>query len=132
MGHAGPTPESVGTGSMEPLEPRLLLANSAWAYPSVDGTHLIYKPTPLGDHVIDYSRVGYRSGTEPIPDIPAVVKLSPGKGDDTQRIQQAINAVAALPLDESTGFRGAVYLRAGRYHIEGRLEINASGIVLRG
>src|SRR5688572_12200160 len=132
MGQPRATPGSVDCGRMEPLEPRLLLANSAWAYPSVDQTHLLYKPTPMGDRIIDFSRVGYRDGRVPIPDVPVMVTVDPGEGDDRARIQAAIDAVSAMPKDPKTGFRGAVQLTAGTYEIDGSLTITTTGVVLRG
>src|SRR5438876_400780 len=54
--------------AVETLERRQLLANSIYAYPGADG-HFLYKPLPLGDHVQDYSTVGYRGGTAPIPTV---------------------------------------------------------------
>ncbi|MGD9633991.1 MAG: DUF6298 domain-containing protein, partial [Pirellulales bacterium] len=61
----------------------------------------------------------------------AVVRVAPGEGDDTARIQAAIDEVASRQLDEN-GFRGAVELAAGEFHVAGQLRIAASGIVLRG
>lgn len=47
-------------------------------------------------------------------------------------IQAAIDAVAALPLDEN-GFRGAILLQAGQYDVSWPgLEVLESGIVIRG
>ena len=39
--------------------------------------------------------------------------------------------VASLPV-QNNGFRGAVQLEKGTYHVHGRLVIKASGVVLRG
>ena len=52
-------------------------------------------------------------------------------GDNTANIQAAIDKVSALPLDK-TGFRGTVLLRAGYYKMATPVQIQASGIVLRG
>mgnify|MGYP000317331694 CR=1 FL=1 len=52
-------------------------------------------------------------------------------GDNTSRIQRAIDYVASLVPDAS-GFRGAVLLDQGEFSLSGSLRINASGIVLRG
>src|SRR4030095_6193143 len=79
----------------------------------------------------DFSNCGYRGGGVPIPDVPANVTLAPGNGNDTQRIQSALDQIAKLPIEPS-GFRGAVLLKRGRYRIEGALAIKASGVVLRG
>src|SRR5262249_18807430 len=52
-------------------------------------------------------------------------------GDDTSRIQQALDQVAQL-TPNAQGIRGAVLLTAGTYRIGGTLNIKASGVVLRG
>src|SRR6478752_3184284 len=98
---------------LQALESRRLFANSIYAFPGADG-HMLYQPQPLGDHIQDYSTAGYMGGTVPIPDVPIKATVSPIAGDDAANIQNAINAVAALPLD-ANGFRGAVYLNPGTY-----------------
>jgi autotransporter-associated beta strand protein len=103
---------------------------SAWAFPGTSG-RILRQPDALGNRVLDYANVGYRSGTAPIPDVPVKVTIAPVAGDDGTSIQAAINAVKALPLD-SNGFRGAVLLSAGEYQISNSITINASGVVLRG
>ncbi|PRP82251.1 hypothetical protein PROFUN_06263 [Planoprotostelium fungivorum] len=93
---------------------------------------LAYTKNSQGDRIMDYSSVGYRGG-QALPDpsvIPTKVTLNPSGGDDTATIQAALNKVAALPLD-SNGFRGAVYLRPGTFHIS-TLTLSASGVILRG
>ena len=118
------------------LEDRTLLAQSVWAFPGADG-HLVYTTTAAGDRLPDFSMVGYQSGLVPLPDTPGGVPvtvqadLSPTPGDQTARIQAAIDQVSALPLD-ANGYRGAVLLRAGEYPIEGQLLITTSGVVLEG
>jgi len=67
-----------------------------------------------------------------IPDVDVVEILLPeASGDDTHRIQAAINHVAALPPDED-GFRGTLLLKRGTYRIGKSIHIRSSGIVLRG
>lgn len=111
---------------------------------------LVYTPDERGNQIPDFSRCGYMGGGVKIPDVPVKLTLEPRpgmvkelaafsrdevmtgfEGDDTERIQQAIDKVSAMPLDEN-GFRGAVLLKRGVYVIEGALSINASGVVLRG
>ena len=121
---------AVARAVLETLEGRTLFAQSVWAYPGLDGK-LLYKPLPLGDKIQDFTNVGYKAGLETIPDVPVKVTVSPVAGDDQVNIQNAINAVAAMPLDPN-GFRGAVLLNPGTYEIPGTLVINTSGIVLRG
>lgn len=105
---------------------------SQWIKTGVTG-RLIYVPDAEGDHILDFSNVGYRaSGSSLIPsNVPTSVTLSPIAGDDTSSIQAAIDQVSALPLGPD-GYRGAVLLQAGTYDIDSQLEIRASGVVLRG
>lgn len=81
--------------------------------------------------VPDYSRAGYMGGGVEIPFVPAAITLSPSGGDDTVAIQNAINDVSALPLG-ADGFRGAVVLSAGEYTVSSTLNLNTSGVVIRG
>jgi len=78
----------------------------------------------------DFSYAGYRGGGVAIPTAPVVQTLSPSGGDDTPAIQAAIDYAESLPLD-GNGFRGAVFLTAGRYNVD-QLYIEESGVVLRG
>jgi hypothetical protein len=92
---------------------------------------LEYSKDAKGNRLPDFSHVGYHSGEEAIPRIPVRKTLEPGQGDDTQRIQDALDELGKLPLDE-TGFRGALLLKRGIYHVDGSLRISHSGTVLRG
>ena len=132
---------SVAREGWEPLlELRLLLLSlscasaatnlSTWVISGRDGRTL-RQPDALGNRLLDYSSVGYRSGIAPLPDVLVKVTIAPVAGDDGARIQAAINQVKALPL-ATNGFRGAVLLTAGEYQISNSITINASGIVLRG
>jgi hypothetical protein len=105
-------------------------AESVWAYPSYT-QRMIYKPDAQGDRISDYSIVGYRQSKASIPNVPVAATVFAGDGDDTARVQAAIDQVAAMPLGPD-GFRGAVLLKSGLYDIAGQIAINASGIVLRG
>ena len=96
-----------------------------------DDGRLQYVPDFLGNRIPDFSHAGYGGGGRPIPDIPVKQIVEPGEGDDTARIQAAVDAVAALPADEN-GFRGAVLLKKGTYEVSGVIAIRASGVVLRG
>lgn len=99
---------------------------------------ITYQPTPKGDRIPDFSTVGYNYGNSPLPDapggyqVPVVVTLSPGTGDQTDRIQTALDYIASRPL--VNGFRGALLLKAGRWEIHSvnRITIRASGVVIRG
>ena len=66
-----------------------------------------------------------------IPEVPVKAVVSWMPGDNTARIQQAIDYVSSLEPD-AQGFRGAVLLEKGCYEIAGGLTISASGVVLRG
>ncbi len=92
---------------------------------------LIYVPDAEGDRVPDFSDVGYQGGKQPIPTVASVITLQPVAGDNTAHIQNAINQVSAMPIG-ADGFRGAVLLEAGDYDIAGQIQINTSGVVLRG
>lgn len=95
-------------------------------------------PLPNGDRIPDFSTVGFNHGNTPLPDepggyaVPVLVTLNPGVGDQSDRIQAAIDWLAARPL--INGFRGALLLKAGRWEIHSvnRLRVSASGIVIRG
>ena len=95
-----------------------------------DGGVLVYVSDAEGNRVPDFSHAGYRGGGVDLPHIPTVLTLAPAEGDDTERIQAAIDEVSARAPDGS-GFRGAVELEPGIYDVE-RVDIRASGVVLRG
>lgn len=92
---------------------------------------LEYRAGEKGDRVPDFSHCGYMGQNKPVPDVPVGIVVSPIAGDNTQRIQAAIDYVASLEADEN-GIRGAVLLLKGRYEIYGGLKMSASGVVLRG
>lgn len=93
---------------------------------------LVYSNDDLGNHIADFSYAGFQGGGVALP-TNALVKtnLSAVVGDNTSRIQGAINAVSSVSPD-STGFRGVVLLNPGTYEIDGTLSISQSGVVLRG
>lgn len=103
---------------------------SEWIYRGDDGK-LVYKTTPTGDRIMDFSHAGYMGGGVALPVVPVkrVVKPS-GTNDDTQLIQNAIDEVAAMPL--KNGFRGTVELAPGTFTCAGPIILSESGIVLRG
>src|ERR1043165_548677 len=85
--------------------------SSQWAYPWPDGK-LIYKTTPAGDRIMDFSYAGYMRGGVALPDVPMKVTVKPTGGeDDTNAIQSAIDQIAKMPVEN--GFRGAVLLEPG-------------------
>ncbi|KAF8954134.1 hypothetical protein BGZ46_003011, partial [Entomortierella lignicola] len=96
-------------------------------------------PDANNNTIPDFSRVGYREGHVMIPMVPVQMIVEPSMDpcvDDTARIQSAIDAVAALPLepigDHGARVRGAVLLKAGVYRVAGALIVNATGVILRG
>ena len=95
-----------------------------------DGS-LKYTPDPQGNTIPVFSAVGYGGNKAAIPVVPTVKAIGPVQGDNTAHIQQALNEIAALPLDVH-GFRGALLLKKGTYPIAGTVRIAASGVVLRG
>jgi hypothetical protein len=93
---------------------------------------LKYTPTENGDQIPDFSYCGYQGGGVSLPDIRTRVTLSPRKsGDDTLRIQEALDKVGKKSLDRKN-MRGAVLLKAGIYRVSKTLRITHSGVVLRG
>ncbi len=105
-------------------------AQSEWVYPGTDGK-LVYKTTPLGDRIMDFSYAGYMGGGVALPDVPVKQTVKPsGDHDDTALIQKAIDQVSALALQN--GFRGTVLLESGSYNCAGTITISADGVVLRG
>jgi hypothetical protein len=103
---------------------------SAWVHAGPGGK-LVYKTTPAGDRIVDFSHAGYMGGGVAIPALPVKRTVKPsGSGDDAAAIQAAIDEVSALPLQGA--FRGAVLLAPGEYTCPRPLSISASGVVLRG
>ncbi|KAF9364085.1 hypothetical protein BGX34_002538 [Mortierella sp. NVP85] len=108
-----------------------------------DDINALKFPDACNNTIPDFSRVGYREGHVRIPMVPVKEVLHPSSSDlcldpdhDRKRIQEAIDRVAALPLqpmgNDGASVRGAVLLKAGNYYVKGALIINASGVVLRG
>jgi hypothetical protein len=92
---------------------------------------LRYDANERGDRVPDFSTCGYANGDRSIPAVPVRVVVSPVSGDETARIQRALDYVGTLPAD-TNGIRGVVLLLKGRHELYGGLQITNSGIVLRG
>nr|MDE6556464.1 glycoside hydrolase family 55 protein [Duncaniella sp.] len=90
-----------------------------------------YTVDSLGNRMLDYSTCGYRSSEAPIPDVAVAVYVAYKPGDNSERIQRAIDYVSSLPIS-SNGERGAVLLGPGEFEISSSLRISASGVVLRG
>lgn len=112
------------------------VSNGEWIYPSPSG-NLLYQLDERGQRIADFSNCGYRGGTEPLPNVTALIPqarwvyVNPGAGDDTALIQAAINSVQAFTPD-ANGWRGVVFLNAGEYQLSTTINLTASGIVLKG
>ena len=104
--------------------------SSQWVFEGANGT-LQYQVDAEGDRIPDFSTCGYRGGTERIPAATVQATVNPGPGDDSARIQAAIDQVSALPIG-ADGLRGAVLLTRGNYETSQTLRIQADGVVLRG
>jgi len=104
----------------------------------LDGDSLTYVPFSMEGQtnevniIPDFSHAGYMGGGVPLPtEIAIQVTVTPEEGDDSKRIQEAIDQVEALEPDQN-GFRGVVLVKAGHYSLENLLTIRESGVVLRG
>ncbi|KAK3847747.1 MAG: hypothetical protein J3R72DRAFT_485395 [Linnemannia gamsii] len=101
-----------------------------------------------GDRIIDFSMVGWNEGNtdlpDPLKDVPVVERLSPrpgadkdsDDGDDTERIQRALDHVAqqakANVKGDSVVPTGALVLERGVYRISKPLKIRDGGVLFRG
>lgn len=83
------------------------------------------------NRILDFSYCGYHSSERPVPEVKNVLFVSWKEGNQSSRIQKAINYVASLKPDKN-GFRGAVLLDKGVFELNESLRINVSGVVLRG
>jgi hypothetical protein len=104
-------------------------AKSQWVYTGSNGK-LAYKTLPQGDRIMDFSYAGYMGGGVALPSPPVKITLDAMSGDNSNAIQSAIDQVAKMPV--VNGFRGAVLLNKGTFDCERAININASGVVLRG
>lgn len=102
---------------------------------SDDGS-LTYVRDADGFVLPDFSQAGYKNG-EPIPvvDLPdrteTISPLPDASADNTAHIQAAINKVGAYTPD-GNGIRGVVLLKAGRYNVDGTINMTYPGVILRG
>ena len=98
-----------------------------WVFSLVGVVQGLAQPFPF-----DYSYVGYKQSEQPIPDAEVAVFVKWQPGDQSTRIQKAIDYVAAQKINPKTGLRGAVLLDKGTFELSASLHIQASGVVLRG
>jgi hypothetical protein len=93
---------------------------------------LQYTPyTTKGDIIPDFSFSGYKGGGIPFPNSNNIIKIKPVGGDNTQHIQNAIDQLEETPPDKN-GLRGVILMGAGKWPIAGTIQIQHSGIILRG
>ncbi len=104
-------------------------AASEWVRLGPDGK-LVYKTTPAGDRIMDFSYAGYMGGGVALPEVAVKITVRPVEGDNTAAIQEAIDKISAMSLEK--GFRGAVLLAPGEYTCSGTISVRTPGIVLRG
>ncbi len=102
-----------------------------FVFPSDESQGLIYDQDAVGNRIPDFSFCGYAAGQRRWPQATVRVTVDPGPGDQTQRIQSAIDYVSQLPMG-ADGLRGAVQLMPGTFAVNGQLKIQSSGVVLRG
>jgi hypothetical protein len=107
-----------------------LLGITALSFLLVPITTLHAQTAPKNPVPIDFSYSGYGAGAS-IPAVPAVLRVAPSGGDDTDLLQQALDRISAMP-QKADGFRGALLLAPGRFHVQGQLHLRVSGVVLRG
>jgi hypothetical protein len=107
-----------------------LLALTLLPLPLTPMTTLRAQTGPISPVSIDFSYAAYGAGA-PIPTVPAVLRVAPSGGDDTALMQQALDRISSMP-PKADGFRGALLLAAGRFHVQGQLHLRVSGVVLRG
>lgn len=98
----------------------------------IDGQGILtYSADSDGFVLPDFSHAGYKGGGIDLPTIQVVKEISPVSGDNTAHIQAAIDEVGSRTPD-ADGFRGTLLLRAGKYEINGTLNVKYSGLVIRG
>ena len=97
----------------------------------VKDNKITYTKDAKGNSILDFSYCGYKSSEQDIPALNNVIFVPKQEGDASEIIQRAINYVSDLKPD-ARGFRGAVLLDKGVYHLNRNLWITSSGVVLRG
>src|SRR4051812_23447255 len=72
-------------------------ATSEWAHADASG-RMVYRTTPAGDRIMDFSHAGYMGGGVALPNMPVKRTVKPSGGpDDTAMIQAAVDEVSKLP-----------------------------------
>lgn len=97
----------------------------------VTGASAASKPKKEVYIPMDYSTCGYHASECRIPNVKNVVFVKAEDGDNSYRLQRAIEYVSQLKPDKN-GHRGAILLSRGTFNIDKPLRISTSGIVIRG
>lgn len=97
----------------------------------VKDNKITYQKDNKGNSILDFSYCGYKSSEQDIPALKNIIFVPKQDTDASDEIQRAINYVSALKPD-ANGFRGAILLDKGTYHLNKKLWISTSGVVLRG
>ena len=74
---------------------------SIWIFTLVGVVQIFAQP-----FAFDFSYVGYQQSEKEIPDADVVVFVKWKEGDQSARIQKAIDFVSARKMDKKTGLRG--------------------------
>lgn len=96
---------------------------SIWIFTLVGVVQIFAQP-----FAFDFSYVGYQQSEKGIPDADVVVFVKWKDGDQSARIQKAIDFVSARKVDKKTGLRGAVLLDKGVFELSQPLRIQTSGV----
>ncbi|MFD7028625.1 hypothetical protein ACFWAR_11395 [Streptomyces sp. NPDC059917] len=111
--------------------PAVADADAKPASVSFTGGALVYRPDAAGTTIPDFSSAGYGGGGVALPRAAEKTRLdAQAKGDDTARIQAAVDRVAQLKAG-ADGTRGAVTLGPGTFRVRAGIAL-ADGVVLRG
>ena len=69
----------------------------------VKNDSIVYNVDDKGNRVIDFSYCGYKSSDVEIPNVRNMVYVSWKEGDNSERIQKAIDYVASLKVQKEIG-----------------------------
>lgn len=97
----------------------------------VKNDSIIYTTDKQGNRLLDFSSCGYLASEAPIPFLENKVYVTWQAGNNSSRIQEAIDYLSQRKPD-SNGFRGAILLGEGTFELEESLWLHTSGVVIRG
>ena len=100
---------------------------SIWIFTLVGVVQIFAQPFEF-----DFRYVGYQQSEKGVPDADVVVFVKWQDGDQSARIQKAIDFVSDSKMYKKTVLRGAVLLDKGVFELSQPLRIQTSGVVLRG